>query len=82
MSQKEKAYIFVGKNIDRRLPLLSVGLPSGLGDKGREGKPVVILVLLQIRISDQQEMVEKGSRFRGGDAFPYLRTSRKENTGR
>jgi hypothetical protein len=53
---------------------LRVFLPSGLGDEGGKGEPVVILVLLEVGEGEEQEGIELGERnlIPRGNAPPEL----------
>ena len=66
-----RCYLSCRELLLRKLPAVVCDLPGRLGDEGREGEPVVILVFLEVGKGDEQESVE----FRGVlvlDAGPHL----------
>lgn len=68
------AHLFRRERIGGALPSEGiVNLPCRLCGKGRKRKPVVILVFLEIRESDDEKAIEAGSVARGEDVIPDLR---------
>ena len=55
-----------------RLPTVLCNLPDGLGDKGRKGKPVVILVSPKICKGEEEELVQFRGLLAFGNASPDL----------
>lgn len=54
------------------LPSIFDDFPCRLGDKSGKGEPVVVLVFLEIRESDHEEMVQQGRVAFGNYVFPDL----------
>ena len=55
-----------------RLPAVFCNLPGGFGDKGSKGKPIVILVFLEICKGGEEELVQPRGVFVFHNTSPYL----------